>query len=161
MIEKMLKKKEAGYFTVEAALIMPFVMLMIIMMLFLAIYCYDRCVMEQCAYEAALRGSSNRYRENTLASQEAMNAAATLTEGKLFALKDLHYEVTVDMNRVTVTYTAELNMPFIGWITEEFGNQRFVIEVKREALRNRQITLIRAFRKINGLFRVGEEPRED
>lgn len=145
----------------EAALIMPFVMLIITMMLFLAIYCYDRCVMEQCAYEAALRGSSNRYRENTLASQEAMNAAATLTEGKLFALKDLSYEVLVDMNRVTVTYTAELNMPFVSWIAKELGNQEFKIEVKREALRNRQVTLVRAFRKINRLFRVGEEPEEE
>ncbi len=150
-----------GYFTVEAALIMPFVMLIIIMMLFLAVYCYNRCVLEQCAYEAALRGSSNRYRENTLAIQEAMDAAATLTEGKLFALKNLNYEVTVDMNRITVIYTAELNMPFVSWITREFGNQDFKLEVKREALRNRQITLVRAFRKINSLFRVGEEPRED
>ncbi|MBQ7944797.1 MAG: pilus assembly protein [Lachnospiraceae bacterium] len=160
-MKKQLRKKDAGYFTVEAALVMPFVMLIITMMLFLAIYCYDRCVMEQCAYEAALRGSSNRYRENTLASQEAMNAAATLTEGKLFALKDLNYEVTVDMNRITVTYTAELNMPFVSWLVQEFGSQDFKLEVKREALRNRQVTLIRAFRKINDLFQVGEEPRED
>ncbi len=145
----------------EAALVLPFVTFIITMLLFLAIYCYDRCVMEQCAYEAALRGSSNRFRENTLASQEAMNAAATLTEGKLFALKDLNYEVTVDMNRVTVSYSAQLNMPFISWIREEFGVRDFKIEVKREALRNRQVTLIRAFRKINRLFSVGEEPKEE
>ncbi|MBE5876862.1 MAG: pilus assembly protein [Lachnospiraceae bacterium] len=156
-----MKKKEKGYFTVEAALVLPFVMLIITMMLFLLIYCYDRCVMEQCAYEAALRGSSNRFRENTLAGQEAMNAAASLTEGKLFALKDLNYEVTVDMNRVTVSYSAQLNMPFVSWIAEEFGYQDFDIEVKREALRNRQVTLIRAFRKINRLFCVGEEPKEE
>jgi len=90
-----------------------------------------------------------------------MNAAASLTEGKLFALKDLNYEVTVDMNRVTVSYSAQLNMPFVSWIAEEFGYQDFDIEVKREALRNRQVTLIRAFRKINRLFCVGEEPKEE
>ncbi len=156
-----LKKKEAGYFTVEAALVLPFVTLIITMMLFLIIYCYDRCVMEQCAYEAALRGSSNRFRENTLASQEAMNAAANLSEKKLFAMKNLSYEVTVDMNRVTVSYSGQLNMPFMSWIAEEFGYQDFNIEVKQEALRNRQVTLIRAFRKINRLFSVGEEPEEE
>lgn len=155
------QKKEAGYFTVEAAMVLPFVTMIIVMLMFMTIYCYNRCVLEQCAYEAALRGSSNRFRENSLASQEAMQAAATLTEGKLFALKNLNYEVTVDMNKVMVTYTADFQMPLIGGIAEVFGNQGFKLEVKREALRNRQVTLIRAFRKINRLFSVGDEPKEE
>lgn len=145
----------------EAALVLPFVTLTITVLLFMAIYCYDRCVLEQCAYEAALRGSSNRFRENTLASQEAMQAAASLTEGKLFALKNLEYEVAIDMNRVTVTYTADFQMPFVSFIAKEFGDRDFGIEVKREALRNRQVTLVRAFRKINRLFCVGDEPKEE
>ena len=59
-MRRYLSEKTGGYFTVEAALLLPFVMMSIVFMIFLSFYCYDRCILEQCAYAAALRGSSNR-----------------------------------------------------------------------------------------------------
>ena len=47
----MKKQYEAAYFTVEASLILPAVMLFTVMMIFLGFYSYDRCVMEHSAYE--------------------------------------------------------------------------------------------------------------
>ena len=55
----MIKRRTGGYFTVEAALILPMVILFMTTMLFVGFYVYDRCMLEHCAYEAAVRGSSS------------------------------------------------------------------------------------------------------
>ena len=51
----MIKRRMGGYFTVEAALILPMVILFMTTMLFVGFYVYDRCMLEHCAYEAAER----------------------------------------------------------------------------------------------------------
>ena len=43
------KKYEDAYFTVEAALLIPMVMLFTVMMIFLSFYSYDRCILERSA----------------------------------------------------------------------------------------------------------------
>ena len=55
-MKRCLSKRTTGYFTVEAALLLPFVMMSIVFMIFLSFYCYDRCILEQCAYAAAKEG---------------------------------------------------------------------------------------------------------
>jgi len=43
-------------------LILPMVMLFTVMMIFLAFYSYDRCILEHSAYEAALRWTSSHFK---------------------------------------------------------------------------------------------------
>jgi len=51
------RKKVAGYFTVEAALIMPIVLSVIFVMMYLLFFQYNRCLMEMEMGIFALRGS--------------------------------------------------------------------------------------------------------
>ena len=74
-MKRYLTKKVSGYFTVEAALLLPIIIMIIVFMIFLSFYCYDRCILEQCAYAAALRGSSNRFTSTQEAYEEAAGAA--------------------------------------------------------------------------------------
>ena len=92
----MKKQYEAAYFTVEASLILPAVMLFTVMMIFLGFYSYDRCVMEHSAYEAALRGTNSHYKTAQEAEAAARTAASRLVEDKLFAMHDFQYDVAVD-----------------------------------------------------------------
>ena len=64
-------------------------MLFTIMMIFLAFYSYDRCVMEHCAYEAALRGTGSQISSATEAETTARIAAQRLVEDRLFALQTM------------------------------------------------------------------------
>ena len=106
------RQYEAAYFTVEASLILPAVMLFTVMMIFLGFYSYDRCVMEHSAYEAALRGTSSHYKTAQEAEAAARTAASRLVEEKLFAIHDFQYNISVDAGSVTVTYHCIVNMPF-------------------------------------------------
>lgn len=140
---------EFAYFTVEAALILPIGMLFTVMMIFLAFYSYDRCVMEHCAYEAALRGTESQISSATEAEKAASIAAKRLVEERLFALRDFSYEVTVDSNQVTVIYYSEINMPFLTWLGEYVSNVDMTIIVSRSAKRHNPTRTIRGFMVIS------------
>lgn len=146
------KQYEAAYFTVEAALILPMVMLFTVMMIFLAFYSYDRCILEHSAYEAALRGTSSHFKTAGEAEAAAGAAAARLVEEKLFALHDFRYDVAADAGSVTVTYHCTVNMPFAAWLGEYVSGIDMTLDISRSARRLRPARTIRDCRILNGLI---------
>lgn len=149
-ITETLRTKEKAYFTVEAALIFPIVILCIIIMIFMAFYSYDRCVAEQSAYEAALCGAGGCIKDAQEAYSNAQLAAGELIEERLFALKDFTYEVSVTADKVTVAYHCKINMPFPTWLEKLADGSDFSINASGEAERIRQAQEIRFFRTVNG-----------
>lgn len=146
------KRCEGAYFTVEAALILPIVMLLTVMMIFLAIYSYDRCVMEHSAYEAALRGTNSHFRTAKEAESAACAAAERLVEGKLFAMHDFSYDVSVDAGNVTVTYHCVVNMPLITWLSEYVSGIDTALDISGSAGRLYPVRTIRDCRILNKLI---------
>lgn len=145
-----IKKRESAYFTVEAALILPMVILFTTVMIFMAFYSYDRCVIEQSAYEAALRGTSNHFDSAQEAYEAAEMAAGRLVDQRLFAVNDLTHSVSVTADSVIVSYSCKVNMPLIAWLSEFTDDLDFSFSVVREAKRNKQTQSIRMFRTLNG-----------
>ena len=143
---------EDGYFTVEAALILPMALLFCVMMIFLAFYSYDRCVLEQSAYEAALRGASNHIKSANEAYLEAYAAADALTCEKLFAMQDFSYDVSVSAELVTVNYRCEANMPFMGWLGEYVTGIDLTLDIEKSAKRSEQTKFVRGCRAANNLI---------
>ena len=140
-----LGKAEKGYFTVEAALILPFVIMTIVFMTFLSFYCYDRCVLEQCAYAAALRGSSNRFADTKEAYNEAQRAAESLISDKLFAVRECKTTVCVSGGMVTVTYECKVNMPIGGLLQDLLEEDVLTLEVTKKVPRNKTVAILRQF----------------
>lgn len=156
------KKQEDGYFTVEAALIFPMALLLTVMMIFLAFYSYDRCILEQSAYEAALRGTGNHIKSAQEAYEEAYRAADTLVDGKLFALHDFSYDVSVSADFVTVNYYCVGNMPLMGWLCEYVSGIDLTLDISAKARRCRPTRTIREFRVINKLIQeISKETEEE
>lgn len=133
-------------------MILPIVMLFTVMMIFLAFYSYDRCVMEQSAYEAALRGTSSHFKTASEAESASRTAAARLVEEKLFAMHDFSYDITVDAGSVTVTYHCVVNMPIITWLGEYVPGIDMTLDISRSAKRLRPARTIRDCRVLNGLM---------
>lgn len=143
------KKTEDGYFTVEAALIFPIALLFSVMMIFLAFYSYDRCVLEQSAYEAALRGTSNHIKTANEAYSEAYSAADTLTREKLFAMHNFSYNVSVSAELVTVNYHCVVNMPLMDWLCKYVSGVDLELNIKKNARRSKQTKFVRVCRLVN------------
>lgn len=156
-----MKKRENGYFTVEASLIFPMVLLFTVMMIFLAFYSYDRCVLEQSAYEAALRGTGNHIKNAQEAYEEAYEAAGRLVDEKLFAIHDFQYDVSVSADFVAVNYHCVVNMPLMGWFCEYVSGIDLTLDISSEARRCRQTRTIRSCRVINQLINeMNKEKKE-
>ena len=147
-----MRKRENGYFTVEAALIFPMVLLFTVMMIFLAFFSYDRCVLEQSAYEAALRGTGNHIKSAQEAYTEAYEAAGRLVDEKLFAIHDFTYDVSVSAEFVTVHYHCVVNMPLMGWLCEYVSGVDLTLDINGEARRCRQTKTIRSCRVVHKLI---------
>ncbi len=146
---KFFKKREAAYFTVEASLILPITMILTIMMIFLAFYSYDRCILEHSAYEAALRGTGSHIRTAEEAGEQARIAAGRLVDGKLVAIRDFSYDIAVSANRVTVAYHCVVNMPFATWLGEYALGTDMTLDISQSALRHRPTRTIRECRVFN------------
>lgn len=156
-----MRKRENGYFTVEASIIFPLVLLFTVMMIFLAFYSYNRCVLEQSAYEAALRGTGNHIKSAQEAYSEAYEAAGRLVDEKLFAIHDFEYDVSVSADFVTVHYHCAANMPLMGWLCEYVPGIDLALDISSEARRCRQTRTIRSCRVINKLINeINKESKE-
>lgn len=140
--------KFEGYFTVEASLIMPVVILFMTTMLFVGFYIYDRCMLEHCAYEAAVRGSSSLYRSNEEAYGVTKRAVDTLPANKIFAARNLEYTITVTGSQIRVVYECDVNIPLQKWLKQYTREAEFHIYAAGQAPRGRQVRLIRAMNRL-------------
>lgn len=134
-IKKLLKRKTSAYFTVEAALLLPLITALLFMMTFLAFYSYDRCILEQAAYEAAVRGSTQYLESNEETYEVVKETATNLITDRLFAIKQISCTVSVSAKTVSVRYQCNFSMPFSTWIEKIEQEPFFYIEVLREVPR--------------------------
>ena len=62
--KRLLRQRVAAYFTVEAAFIMPMVLILFAVLFYLGFYLYDRCLFSQDAYVLCFRGSLLKEEKN-------------------------------------------------------------------------------------------------
>lgn len=106
-----------AYFTVEAALVMPVVLCMIVMILYLSFYLYDRCILAQDLYILSYRQSI----EKGSAERAGSRAAHEALYGRVFMLAGLETEVSAGTS-VQVKGNASMTVPVFG--LDFFDRQR-------------------------------------
>ena len=106
----MKKNKLEGSYTVEASLLFPFILSVIILLMYFAFFLHDRCVMNVSAYEAALRGSRVKTEEGRVFST-AERAANELIERSMLATENVTHTISVTGSEVKVTYEGVLRIP--------------------------------------------------
>lgn len=114
------RKKRPGpeaYFTVEAALVMPVVLCMIVMIIYLSFYLYDRCILAQDLYLLSYRQSI----EKGSAERAGSSAVYGQIGGRLFMLAGLETEAFAGSS-VRVSGNAFMTVPVFG--LDFFDGQR-------------------------------------
>lgn len=99
-------KWKKGSFTVEASLIMPFLILLIFVMLCLGLFWHDRSVLASCAAELAGKGASRKYETEAQLESWLRTEAAGLAEGRLYLLRLTEASAEVNGDKVTVRYAG-------------------------------------------------------
>ena len=144
----MCKKEEQAYMTVEASLVLPTVIGGIIFILYLGIFLYNYCTINQTAYIAALRGIQIK----NVSTDEIDNYVKKQIDELLFqnilAREEVKKEVRTSIGKVTVKMSTDVNIPF----TDLLSDKIHIWEIETEGYANRvnPIEIIRGVRKING-----------
>lgn len=134
-----------GYFTVEATLIMPIVLYVCFFIIYTGFYWYDKCLMKQDAYRAALAGSSIYRDDNQKVYNTVADTIARLAEDKYIAT-DYTVAITVQ-SKVNVTISGQIAMPFHG-LAKLLGKEKWEISEKVESKCINPVVFIRMCRML-------------
>lgn len=143
-----------GSATVELTVIAPILLIIMLLLVYMGLYLYDRTVLYADAYLAAFRAAQMTEQSNEEVYAEAGRQIADAMEGQLIALPDVEREITVTNQGVRITYSGEVSVPVIqsGSLFEEWGSYAF--EGEAYAAMHRPVTFIRRCRL---LFRLAEQ----
>ena len=100
----MRKRLREGSLTVEASLLIPFLVFLMFVFLCLCLYLHDRSVLSSCAAELAGKGAARKYQTEKELEDWLNGQAAGLARGKLLALRELQTSVKVTGERIVVRY---------------------------------------------------------
>ena len=144
-----LNSKIAGYFSVEAALVFPMVMGTVLLLIYMAFYQYDRCMLEFDVALIALRGCSCDEEETGLVLDEMERAAVELSGEKYIIWEAENINIEVKGNRVRASGGGKLRFPF-GFLLLKEANGVWKAEADYENRHLNPVALVRWYKKIGG-----------
>lgn len=108
-----MKKLKKGSFTLEAALLMPLLLMVIMSMLYLDFFVHNRAWLTAAAYEAAVSGSMEGYKKKANIYETADIQGRMLGSQGLPGGENLSMQTNAGKN-VQVTYRMEIPAGFLG-----------------------------------------------
>ena len=141
--------KENAYFTVEAALVLPLVISAFLMTVFLFVFQYDRCLLEQDMNLLAVYTGSVPAEDEDELREAAQRKVSEISMDKYAAWNMSEMRVTVEGTDVHTRGGGSLTFPLPGW---NFYNEENVwsAEIHRETRRTSPQDFVRLFRMIKG-----------
>lgn len=144
-----MKKKTGGYFTVEAAYLMPFAIFLMALLCYLAFYMCNRCLIVQDTYILGLRGSRQTGQTNKETAAYILEQGKELTP-KYHAISKLHKWVKAERTKITVELKGSMKLPFacLQWEESPKIGTEWEFQSLKEADRTDPVEFIRACRKV-------------
>lgn len=140
-----------GSYTVEAAVIVPMVLFVLLFIIYSAFYMHNQAVLNIAAYETAVYGSTLNPAEEEI-KEKMSGKYMEAIKGRLIAMKRPDVYVQVDGSRVTVKTCGEMQTISVGWLPTYDGEK---IEVEKTVEYQNPVHKLRLWNTIKGL-RQGE-----
>lgn len=144
----MIRKRCGAYFTVESALILPFITCVLVVLLYLLFFQYNRCLLEQDMGSLALKGCSmsgvNKEETGNILRQKAQE----IYYDKYIAWEIYDMNVELNGSMVITRCKAALCFPFESPMDDIGRNWKTEVEYKNE--RSDATYIIRLYRKLGG-----------
>lgn len=98
-----------GIYTIEAALLLPMILTVIVLIIYWAYYLHDREILSSAAYTASLRGSQMINGENI--EEELNKICLDLYKDRLLATTNVNYEISRTSKEIIVEYSGNIKIP--------------------------------------------------
>lgn len=128
-----LKRIRKGSMTVEAAAVMPLILLVLFASIYLCFYVHNRTWLTAAAYEAAITGSMEGIRENGKVYETACNRSRELGSAGFFGAENLSNETKAGKNQVQVMYDLDTISSYgaLKWHLHVDAKSKIIRPVKR------------------------------
>ena len=114
-----MKKESDAYFTVEAAILYPIILSVILLMTYLLLFQYDRCLLEQDIGKATVLSGSKWTLTKEQLDDYMQKKALHFDEEKYIAWENEDPLWKLEKNDVILEKTGRLRYPFAGMGTQE------------------------------------------
>lgn len=152
-------KKDNAYFTVEAALVLPAVLGMMLFVIYMLLFQYNRCLMEQDLGAMAMWGSSVGAPDTGSLEEKTRQRMAGLYREKYAAWKFTALDAVLEKNSFSAAGTGQLLFPVPGmnfWSAENIWETSARYSFQRLS----PVTFIRLCRRVQDVM-GGEETEEE
>lgn len=147
-----------AYFTVEASLLTPLIFLLIIWVLYMGMFQYDRCLLIQDAYILAMTESRNYYLSNEQIYQNIKNAEAEWDWNKYAAFQKNSFQAEAGKGRVRVSVESSVRMPFrFPFLRNETWN----IHITKQSKIVNPVFIIRNYKKFEDTANTNRKEEDD
>lgn len=136
-----------AYFTVEAAIIVPIVMSVLVYVIFMSLFQYNRCLLEQDIGMLILYAVESDEQEGTELKNNLEQKLKDLYWDKYFSWKQEELQVSVKGEKVEIYGMGELQFPFMDWNLAHL-NTKWSAQAKREGYRLNPTEYIRLINRL-------------
>ena len=148
-------KKENGYFSLEACMVMPLVFYLLLFVIYAGFYQYDRCLLEQDIYRMLIRAGQVRSADNREEKKKIKEEDDRWYYDKYALCQIGTKNIEVDYGKIQIAQKAALrvNIPIL---TEWSGKPEWIFEANVICVRNRPVDTIRKCRKVEKFAKKGK-----
>ena len=120
-----------GYLTVEASLVIPVALIVIMLTIYFGFFCFDQCVSMQNAYLVCLRASNQWEAGGTEKEEMAKSEWNRLTESLFISMNNKQLDIKASGRKVTAEFSASIANVYAEKF--EIGPDRLKVCAKTEA----------------------------
>lgn len=103
-------KSYRGSYSIEAALVIPIVLIVIITVIYYSFYLHDSLVMKSLGYSFAL----DNYNYQDFSEDELSSIAIGLMDSKTIIVEHISVKVKLNNDGMDISYQGEFSFPFLG-----------------------------------------------
>lgn len=137
-----------GSSTIEAAFLIPMILTIVVLFIYLSFFLYNRVILTETSYIAALRGSQMEGKSAQEIYTKADQAQTQLLNGKLLAVSSYEKQIEVTGKKIQVKLKLEQKIPFSGLIMPFLGKDSWEFSVEKSAKEINPYEFIRDCRRI-------------
>lgn len=143
--EKIMKAYDSntGMTTIEACILIPLSLMIILLLIWSGFYKYDLCVISEAAAAASMNGALEIGMSNEEISTFVDGKVYELLNEKLICVRDINWDISVSATKVSVIIRGKFMIPSQIFLTKLYERDVWDFEIEKSELRINPSMLLR------------------
>lgn len=150
-----------GSFTVEAAILIPFITLIIMMIMFLCFHLYNSLISYHQASHAVLAANNTLNADADERISVAQREYYLNSKGTRISIENEKGSFKINGDKLELRYSYETISPFSGFMRDLIGKDYFIVEGSVSFSKINPVAATRNYRRIKDLVTDGKEKEKD